>query len=165
MKKGHIYTYYGCGRGKTTLAIGQGVRVLGNENTVVMVQFLDANDTKEFVILDRLEPDFRVFKFGKLPVGVNVLTEENKKDIKADIKTGFNFVRKILETGECDMLILDGAMDAVKEGYIDENELCDILNKKESYVDIILTGNAYIKQVADLSDYVYSISTEKFTEV
>lgn len=164
MKKGHIYAYYGVGKGKTTLAIGQGMRVLGDENTVVMVQFLDSSDSKEFLILNRLEPDFRVFKFGKYPEGVNELTDEQEKELVNDISTGINMVKKFVETGESDMLILDGVMDAVSRGYVDENVLCEILSKKETYTDIILTGNSASEKLLSLADYVYCIKTEKYTE-
>ncbi len=164
MKKGHIYAYYGEGRGKTTLAIGQGMRVLGNENTVVMVQFLDSNDTKEFVVLNKLEPDFRTFKFGKYPEGVNELTDEQKKDLIDDINVGINMVKKFIETGESDMLILDGVTDAVKKGYIDEDFICDLLSKKETYTDIIVTGNEKSDKILDIADFVYCIVTEKFTK-
>ncbi|MBE6008582.1 MAG: cob(I)yrinic acid a,c-diamide adenosyltransferase [Lachnospiraceae bacterium] len=164
MKKGHIYTYYGCGKGKTTLAIGQGMRVLGNENTVVMLQFLNQNESKEFLILNKLEPDFRVFEYGTLPEGVSKLTEEQEADVTNDIKMGFGFANKIIETGESDMLILDGILDAVSKGYLCEDTLCETLSKKESYMDIILTGNDYNEKIAELSDFVYSIKTEKFTE-
>ena len=108
MKKGHIYTYYGYGKGKTTLAVGQGIRVLGEEKTVVMLQFMSSYESKEFIVLKKLEPDFKVFKYGKLPDGINKLTEEQEREISAEIKTGFSFAKKIIETGESDMLILDG---------------------------------------------------------
>ncbi len=165
MKKGHIYTYYGCGKGKTTLAIGQGVRVLGDENTVVMLQFLNQNESKESLVLNKLEPDFRVFKYGTLPEGVSKLTEEQEADVINDIKMGFIFAKKIIETGESDMLILDGVLDAVAKGYLCEEALCEELLKKEYYMDIILTGNDYNERIAEISDFVYSIKTEKITKI
>ena len=65
MRKGNVYLYYGEGRGKTTLAIGQGMRAIGEELSVVMVQFLDYNHNKEYVPLKKLEPEFRAFRFEK----------------------------------------------------------------------------------------------------
>lgn len=164
MKKGHIYTYYGCGKGKTTLAVGQGVRELGDENTVVMLQFLNQNESKEFIILNKLEPDFRVFKYGTPPEGVSKLTEEQEEETINDLKMGLFFAKKIIETGESDMLILDGILDAISKGYLCEDTLCEVISKKESYMDIILTGNDYNEKLAELSDFVYCIKTEKFTE-
>lgn len=165
MKKGHIYTYYGLGKGKTTLAVGQGLRILGEENTVVMVQFLDSHESKEFNVITKLEPDFRVFKYGEYPEGVNELSEAQEKELASEVSTGFIIVKKFIETGECDMLILDGILDAVNRGFLNENELCDALRKKESYMDIIMTGEEAVKGVIDISDFVYSIKTEKYTEI
>ena len=96
MKKGHIYTYYGYGKGKTTLAVGQGIRVLGEENSVVMLQFLSSYESKEFVVLKKLEPDFKVFKYGKLPDGVSKLTDEQDEEVSSEIKSGFSFANKII---------------------------------------------------------------------
>jgi len=40
VEKGLIQVYTGDGKGKTTAAIGQGIRALGRGYTVYMVQFL-----------------------------------------------------------------------------------------------------------------------------
>ena len=44
-KKGLIHVYTGDGKGKTTASIGLGIRAVGREFKVVMVQFLKSSDT------------------------------------------------------------------------------------------------------------------------
>lgn len=161
LRKGYVYIYYGEGKGKTTLAIGQGIRAIGEELTVVMIQFLDYNNTKETIPLKKLEPEFRIFRFEKMRTSIDDIDDVLKKEIKGEIRNAFNFTRKIIETGECDMLILDGIIEAVEKEYIEQTELCELLEKRLSYMDVILTGQTLHTMIADKSDYIYRICTEK----
>ena len=161
MSKGSIFIYYGEGKGKTTLAIGQGIRAVGEGLGVIMIQFLDYNNTKEGTPLKMLEPDFRVFRFEKIRESIADIDENTKKDISSEIRNAFNFTRKIIETGECDVLILDGIIDAVENGYIDIEDLYEIISRKKSYMDIIATGNTVSDSLKEKSDYVYKICKEK----
>lgn len=164
MRIGHIYTYYGEGKGKTTLAVGQGLRAVGEGLTVIMIQYLNYNETKEFITLKKIEADFKVFCFEKKRPGIKVIDEETEKEIQSEIKNAFNFSKKILETGECDMLILDGIIEAVTRGFISEDDLCEILDKKQSYMDVIITGSKIHERLTEKSDYVFEISPKKVCE-
>ena len=46
-----IQIYYGFGKGKTTAAIGQGMRAKGAGNTVTLVQFLKDDKSSELSVL------------------------------------------------------------------------------------------------------------------
>lgn len=161
MRKGSIFIYYGQGRGKTTLAIGQGIRAVGEDLSVIMVQFLDYNNTKETIPLKKLEPEFKIFRFEKMRESINSLSEVVKKELEGEIKIAFQFTKKILETGECDLLILDGIIDAIERNYIEEDALCEILDRKQGYMDVILTGSNSFEKVSEKADFIYNICTEK----
>ena len=60
MRQGQISIYYGMGKGKTAVAVGRGMRAIGEEQRVVMIQFLDYHNSKEIALLKKLEPDFRI---------------------------------------------------------------------------------------------------------
>ena len=72
MREGHIAIYYGKGKGKTSIAVGRGMRAIGEDLRVVMIQFMDYHNSKETALLKKMEPDFRVFRFEKDRAGVNV---------------------------------------------------------------------------------------------
>ena len=144
MREGNVFLYYGEGRGKTTLAIGQGMRAIGEDCSVVMVQFLDYNHNKEYIPLKKLEPEFRAFRFEKQRESY---LDADKGELSNEISLAYNFSRKIIETGECDMLILDGITDAVDTG--------------NNNMDIIVTGSHKYDDIAQCADYVYSINIEK----
>ena len=103
VKTGQIAIYYGAGKGKTSVSLGKGVRALGENLRVVMIQFMDYHNNQEIALLEKLEPDFRIFHFEKDREGTE-MTEEIRKEIASEIRNAFNFTKKILDTGECDML-------------------------------------------------------------
>lgn len=164
MRRGHIYLYHGEGRGKTTIAIGQGIRAVGEELNVIMIQFLDYNNNKEYIPLKNLEPAFKIFRFEKIRANVDHNNEASCKELKSELQNAFNFSKKIMETGECDILILDGILDAVSKNYICEDDLYEVLGRRPSYMDIILTGETMTDKIGEKSDFIYNIYTEKKAE-
>jgi len=161
MRKGNIYLYYGNGKGKTTLAIGQGVRAVGEGLNVVMIQFFDFNNNKDHVSLKRLEPNFRAFKFEKQRDSVDGTSRE---EIQDELQLALKFSGKILETGECEMLILDGICDAIVAGFIDEKDVVDMIKGINDDMDIIISGNNKCEAIVAIADFVYSINKEKYSE-
>ena len=55
MRQGQISIYYGMGKGKTAVAVGRGMRAIGEEQRVVMIQFLDYHNSKEIALLKKLD--------------------------------------------------------------------------------------------------------------
>ncbi len=156
VRNGKMMMYYGDGRGKTALAIGQGIRALGEGFSVVMIQFLDYYESKEFVPLKSLEPNFRVFKFQK-----GKECPENTEEIKNEVSLAMNFSKKILETGECEMVILDGILDAVAKGALTAEEVMAAVDKRSYYTDVIVTGNHDCPALRLHCDYVCRLQTEQ----
>lgn len=161
MRKGNVFVYYGRGKGKTSLAIGRGIRELSHGHSVIMVQFMDYDNKTEIEPLKRLEPEFRIFCFEKARECVDETDENVKREITSEIRTGFTFTKKILETGECDILILNGILDAINAGYILAEEIKSVLYKKTSYMDVVLTGKQINEEVFECANFVYTISVEK----
>lgn len=161
MKESMIQVICGPGRGKTTGAIGRGVTALTKGQTVYMVQFLKgALDTDNMEIIQRLEPEFKIFRFEKTPVFFDRLTQEEKEEARICIRNGLNFARKVLVTGECDVLILDEILGILDEGVITGEELCAIITQaREAEIQLILTGNVYPDDLDAYVDEVTKIQT------
>lgn len=142
MKESMIQVICGPGRGKTTGAIGRGITALTKGKCVYMVQFLKgALDTDNMEIIQRLEPEFKIFRFEKSPVCFDTLSEEEKEEARICIRNGLNFARKVLVTGECDILILDEILGILDEGVITGEELCAIITQaRQAEIQMILTG-------------------------
>lgn len=160
VKTGQIAIYYGAGKGKTSVSLGKGIRALGENLRVVMIQFMDYHNNQEIALLEKLEPDFRIFHFEKDREGTE-MTEEIRKEIASEIRNAFNFTKKILDTGECDMLMLDGILECVEEGYLLEEEVVEMMEKRPNTMDMILTGTGLPQSIAQKADHIFQIVTEK----
>lgn len=161
MEKGKVIVIHGYGKGKTTSAIGKGIKYLGDGKTVSMIQFLKGKREEGiFDVLQKLEPEMKVFRFEKHLVKFADLSDEDKEEELGNIRNGLNFAQKVLSTGSCDMLILDEVLGLVDRGIISEDELIAIINKKPEDMDLIVTGRELTDNVRALADEVYRIDAE-----
>ena len=107
MKKKVVQVYYGTGKGKTSAAVGQCIRAASLGQSVIIIQFLKGKDAEEYNFVEKLEPDIKLFRFEKAMQSYDELLDSQKKEEKQNILNGFNFAKKVLDTGECDVLVLD----------------------------------------------------------
>jgi len=161
MVNGIIRIYSGTGRGKSPAALGRAVQAACRGGSVVVIQFLKSAGLAESEFLRRLEPEIKVFRFEKSEEDYDTLSTARQAEEKANIRNGLGFARKVLNTGGCDMLILDEILGVVDNGIITIDELKEILELKGEDVDIIMTGNNISDQMYELADEVTIITTEK----
>ena len=161
MKDSTIQVICGPGKGKTASALGRGISALIHGKNVIMVQFLKGSmDSDNMEVLKRLEPEFKIFRFEKTPVFFDRLTEEEKAEARICILNGLNFARKVLVTGECDVLILDEILGILDEGVISGEELCAIIAQaRNAQIQLILTGNVYPDYLDACVDEVTKLQT------
>lgn len=159
LKNGQITVYYGEGRGKTSVAIGRGIRALGEELRVVMIQFLDYRNNKELALLKHFEPEFRIFRFEKERDFENM--HENASQVATEIKNALHFANKIMDTGECEVFLLDGILECVGQGYLEVEAVTELLRKRPENMDVLLTGDCMPEGLVDVVDSVFQICLEK----
>ena len=162
MNKSLIQVICGPGRGKTTGAIGRGIVDLGSGKSVIMVQFLKGSmDADKMEVIKRLEPEFKVFRFEKSCTRFEELSPQEKEDARASIRNGINFARKVLVTGECDILILDEILGILDEGIITSEELIMLIDQaRQGDAQLILTGTKCPVELAEKADEITVIQTE-----
>ena len=107
MAEGCIYIYTGDGRGKSPAAIGRAVQAAVEGKRVVIIQFLKGKGLGDSDFLRRMEPEIKLFRFEKSDGNFVELPEEKKQEEIQNIRNGIGFAKKVLTTGECDLLILD----------------------------------------------------------
>ena len=78
-----------------------------------------------------------------------------------NIKNGLNFAKKVLTTGECDLLILDEVLGLIDKGIISVEELTKVLEAKTDSVDVIMTGIQLKEEMKALADEISIIETLK----
>lgn len=162
MEQGLVYIYSGDGHGKSPAALGKAVMMAASGKSVVIIQFLKGKGLADSEFLRRLEPEIKIFRFEKSDVNFDELSEEKKIDEILNIKNGLNFAKKVLATGECDLLILDELLGLIDNEIITVEELANLLDARDEETDVILTGISLNDEVCMLADEVSKIETLKF---
>lgn len=158
MNKGTIQVICGEGKGKSTAALGMGIGALLKDQTVIMIQFLKGcQEQVSCKILERLEPEFKIFRFEKSDAFFESLSEEQQKEERMNIRNGLNFAKKVLSTGECDLLILDEVLGLLDQGIVETDELTKLLQSKVEEMDLILTGKVFPKELEPYVDGIREI--------
>ena len=86
---------------------------------------------------------------------------QQKQEELFNIRNGLNFARKVLTTGECDMLILDEFLGILDQKIIGEEEFRNLFALREEYVDLVLTGKVCPPQQEAYADVVIKIENVK----
>lgn len=161
MKKGMIHIYMGDGRGKSPAALGRAVQTAAEGGAVVVIQFLKGKGFESTEFIRRLEPEIKVFHFEKSDDNYAQLSDEKKKEEILNIKNGLNFARKVLSTGECELLILDEVLGLIENQIITADDLKALLDCRGE-TNIILTGVHLVDEICILADEVSKIESVKF---
>lgn len=153
----HIYT--GNGKGKTTAAIGLGIRGVGSGMRVLMIQFCKGSSTSEENIIEKLKPDFELYKYKQICKFVWQMTLDEKKQMQENTLHLFNYAISSAESK--DMIILDEIMAAITNGLIDVKFVVDFIKNKPSNLELVLTGRNAPIELIELADYVSELNAVK----
>lgn len=159
--EGRVEVYCGQGKGKTSCAIGHCIKAAGQEKRVIIVQFLKGKDTEEISFIKRLEPEVQLFRFEKYEKPYKDLNEEEKKEQDHFIFNGLKYARKVIDTRQCDLLILDEVLGLLDLGLIKPDDLVKLLSERDDELDVIMTGRSLPEKLIAHVDGVYQIETVK----
>lgn len=162
MKNGMIQIYSGEGHGKSPAALGRAIQTACSGEYVVIIQFLKGRGLAESEFVKRLEPEIKIFRFEKSNEDFMNLSEDRKAEECQNIRNGLNFARKVINTGECSLLILDEVLGLIDNEIITVEELKTLLVSKPEEMDIIMTGIALNDAVCMLADEVTKVETMRF---
>ena len=104
------------------------------------------------------DPNRGVTELGKQ--AIKKLQEKKQEEIQ-NIRNGIGFAKKVLTTGECDLLILDEVLGLVEKDIITVDTLKTLLECRGD-TDVILTGITLNDEICVLADEVSRIETVKF---
>ena len=162
MGQGLVHIYSGDGHGKSPAALGKAVLTAAAGDSVVIIQFLKEKGVNDSEFISRLEPEVKIFRFEKSDVNFEELSEEKKTEEIINIKNGLNFAKKVLTTGECDLLILDEVLGLIDNGIITSEDLKALIEVRDDKTDIIMTGISLNDEVCMMADEISRIETMKF---
>lgn len=157
MKKGLVHIYTGNGKGKTTAAIGLGVRACGRGFRVLMVQFLKGADTGEIHALKKLEPEFRLYRGAEIKKFTWTMNDEELRRTAQIQQEILKYAADAANSGNWDMLILDEAMGALSTGMLQLQQVVGLVENRPAALELVLTGRDAPAELIALADYVSEI--------
>lgn len=159
MKHSYIHIYTGDGKGKTTAAAGLAVRAKSRGLKVLFVQFMKSDIEKgEISVLKDLSVTIKKFSKISSPFFNPNL---NKDQLKKSTAKAVNFIKKIMQNEEFDMIILDEFNCLLSEKLITEDEALDLISNKPSSLELVLTGRGATKKLMEKADYVTEMKMTK----
>ena len=154
LERGLIHIYTGNGKGKTTSAIGQGVRSAGGGFKVLMAQFLKADDTGELYSIEKLGPNFQLIRFASMKKFYSKMNEEERNQVKEEVQKGLETIKTYLEKEKYNIIIMDEIMAVIYNNIIPLDEVLSLVKNKPHDVEIILTGRNAPQELIEVADYV-----------
>lgn len=159
--KGLVHIYTGDGKGKTTAAIGLGVRAYGRGFKVLMVQFLKGAETGEMFTVEKLGPRFTLKRgIESVKFTINMNRQELEETAREQEKL-FDFTMRSAISGEWDLIILDEIMAAISADMVKIQDVADFLKNKPEQLEVVLTGRNAPAELIELADYVSDIKALK----
>ncbi len=150
-----IYVFTGNGKGKTTSAIGQAIRVLGQGKKVLIIQFIKSKKwlTGEEKTLKFFGKNLKIFKGGKGFVGImgdKIPFSFHKKAAKETLEKA----KKEILLKKYDLVILDEINVALSLKLVTVKDVLNIVNFVPEGMDLILTGRGAPKALIEKADLV-----------
>jgi cob(I)alamin adenosyltransferase len=158
--RGLIQIYTGNGKGKTTAALGLAIRAVGHGLKIYYVYFHKNPDKwkyGEYGILSRL--GIKTFGFAKKHPHFYRNADKNK--IRQECLKALEFIKKIYQENKYDILILDEIFISLRDRFLKEKEILEILNLKPKNLELILTGRGATKRIIEKADLVSQIKNIK----
>ncbi|NWF96036.1 MAG: cob(I)yrinic acid a,c-diamide adenosyltransferase [Candidatus Thorarchaeota archaeon] len=157
---GLVQVYTGNGKGKTTCALGAGLRAAGHGLEVLMIAFMKAKVAHRG---DGVEVNYGEFRslegvtgFKLVPVGRECFVDRHNPD-PIDIEKaqeGLRMAQRALRERLCDVLILDEINVAVEWGLISLEDQLELIASRPPGVEIIMTGRYARPEVIEAADLV-----------
>jgi cob(I)alamin adenosyltransferase len=157
---GKVQVYTGNGKGKTTCALGAGMRAAGHGLEVIVISFMKAKTAWREDGGDVNYGEFRSIEsipnFTVVPMGRECWVDKENPD-PLDIKMaqdGLKLAQEILDEHRCDVLILDEINVAVEWKLITVEEQLDLIKRKPRDVELIMTGRYARHEILEAADLV-----------
>lgn len=161
MELGLIHIYCGDGKGKTTASMGLGMRAVGRGKKVLLTQFLKDNETGELNSIEKLGPNFEVFKGIPVNKFFKFMSTEEQILTKNEHANRFRKVTQKAVDENFDLLILDEIIASTNLDLISLYEVVKFLKNKPEGLEVILTGRNPDEKLVELADYVSEIKAVK----
>ena len=162
-KHGYIQVYTGNGKGKTTASLGLAMRALGRCWKVLIIMFTKGGDDycelNSFRNLSQeIAKNLTIVQAGLDRI---VYSDNKNESDEKEIKKGWELAKKAIKNDEYNLIILDEANIAIDLGFIDIDEVIDVLKNKPEEMEIVLTGRNANERIIEIAHLVSEINPVK----
>ncbi len=155
----HIYT--GNGKGKTTAAVGLGLRAWGRGMKVLMVQFLKGMVSGEMIAAEKLGPTFTINPGTAMKKFTWEMNEVELHEARLAQQEQLEYVFKEIKSDQWDLVILDEIMAAIHAEMISVENVLELIDSKPEKLELVLTGRNAPDDLIEKADYVSRIDGVK----
>ncbi|MBN2751226.1 MAG: cob(I)yrinic acid a,c-diamide adenosyltransferase [Rhodospirillaceae bacterium] len=160
VEKGLLMVHTGPGKGKTTAAMGLALRIIGHGGRVGIVQFIKGSghwDTAERRALECFgdQVDFRI-----MGEGFTWETQDRSRDI-ASCAAAWDLAQAWITSGDYSMIILDELNIALRNAYLDIDDVLAAFAARHPDLHIVVTGRNAPEKLIEAADLVTEMSLVK----
>ena len=147
----------GDGKGKTTAAFGTAFRAAGHGQQVAIVQFIKGSwDYGEVKAAER----FSNMTLRRIGSGYTWKAKDPEEPRRL-ARDAWMLCGELLRSDEYDLLVMDELNIAVAEGYIQPQEVVDLLREKPARLSVVLTGRDAAPELVAIADTVTEMKNIK----
>lgn len=150
MESGRTQIYTGCGKGKTTVALGLALRASGHGLKVLIVQFMKGStDYGELESLKKLE--IKCFQYGR----PDFVDPKNPQPVDfQEAKSAYEKVFQAASSGQWDVVIADEINIAHFFNLISTEQVIKLIKSRCPKTELVLTGRYAPVEAIELADLV-----------
>ncbi len=148
---GIVMVFTGEGKGKTTAALGQVVRLIGWGKKALVVQFLKGSEYGEVKTLKKLGVKF-------VQSGPSSLSHDlNEVKRSGIVRKTFEWLKKEILSHHYELIVLDEINLAIYYGLLPFEEVKSFIEEARKESDIVLTGRNAPAELIKIADCVSEV--------
>ncbi|KXB06932.1 hypothetical protein AKJ51_02420 [candidate division MSBL1 archaeon SCGC-AAA382A20] len=150
----------GEGKGKTTAAVGQVIRAIANNRKTFWVYFHKNPEDLEYGELKVLR-DLGVKVRGFAKKHPHFYEDSSDEQMREKCLKGLEYLEKIFDKDFYDLVVLDELIISIRDEFLKEEEVIDLLERKPIETDIILTGRDASENLIKIANQANKIKNVK----
>jgi cob(I)alamin adenosyltransferase len=175
-QRGLVIVYFGLGKGKTTAALGAGLRAVGRGMNVKVLQFIKGEPAKsrkkgavvwasgERLFADKISKSMsnvkrQISNIGRLEIEavgtgfVGIMGDKLAfREHKAAAQKALRYADKVVKDKDWQVVVLDEILRAIGERLITITDVLKIIKAKSPKQHLILTGHRAPKSILAIAD-------------
>ena len=157
VRKGLVVVNTGDGKGKSTAAFGVMTRAWGRGMKVTVVQFIKQPKMKygEQMAAEKMNIEMTATGRGF------TWTSSDLRDDASLARAGWELASERILSAEYDVVILDELTYPIRYGWIDVDDVIDVLKRRPEMQHVVITGRNAPQELIDYADLVTEIREVK----